>query len=50
MTQTLGTIPWMAPEFLEHKVFSDKSDIYSFGILLYEVFKPLVSKTGFGTS
>jgi len=37
-TQTLGTIPWMAPEFLEHKVFSEKSDIFSFGIFLYEVF------------
>lgn len=37
-TQTLGTIPWMAPEFLEHKVFTAKSEIYSFGIFLYEVF------------
>ena len=28
----------MAPEFMEHKIFSPKSDIYSFGILLHEVF------------
>lgn len=40
-TQTLGTIPWMAPEFIEHRVFLDKSDVYSFGIMLYEIFKPL---------
>ena len=28
----------MAPEFLENKIFTEKSDIYSFGIFLYEVF------------
>jgi serine/threonine protein kinase len=37
-TQTLGTIPWMAPEFLEHKGFTTKSEAYSFGILMYELF------------
>lgn len=28
----------MAPEFLEHKVFTERSEVYSFGILMYEVF------------
>jgi len=37
-TQPLGTIPWMAPEFLDQKIFSTQSDIYSFGIFMYEVF------------
>jgi len=37
-TQTLGTIPWMAPEFIEHKSFTAKSEVYSFGMLMYELF------------
>ena len=37
-TQSIGTVPWMAPEFIEQKVFTTKSDIYSFGIFMYEVF------------
>ena len=30
----------MAPEFLEHRIFTEQSDIYSFGILMFEVFRP----------
>eukprot|EP00347_Sterkiella_histriomuscorum_P021207 403334830 len=37
-TQTLGTVPWMAPEFLNDKIFTHKSDIYSYGIFLWEIF------------
>jgi len=36
-TQTLGTVPWMAPEFIDKRIFVRKSDSYSFGILLWEL-------------
>ena len=31
----------MAPEFLEHRIFTEKSDVYSFGIMMYEIFRLL---------
>jgi predicted Ser/Thr protein kinase len=33
----LGPIRWMAPESLKNKEYSNKSDIWSFGILTYEI-------------
>jgi len=33
-TQTVGTVPSMAPEFLSEREFTRKADVYSFGILM----------------
>lgn len=37
-TNSSSTCFWMAPEFIVEKIFNDKSDIYSLGILFWEIF------------
>ncbi|KAK7283770.1 hypothetical protein RIF29_13516 [Crotalaria pallida] len=37
MTAETGTYRWMAPEVIEHKPYSHKADIFSFGIILWEL-------------
>ncbi|CAM8902390.1 unnamed protein product [Rhodiola kirilowii] len=37
MTAETGTYRWMAPEVIEHKAYNHKADIFSFGILLWEL-------------
>ncbi|CAM6106661.1 unnamed protein product [Calypogeia fissa] len=37
MTAETGTYRWMAPEVLEHKPYDHKADVYSFGIMIWEV-------------
>ncbi len=32
----LGTYQWMAPEVMEYGTYSEKTDVFSFGIILYE--------------
>jgi len=34
---TIGPIRWMAPEFITEKLYSTKSDVWSFGVVIYEV-------------
>ena len=38
MTAETGTYRWMAPEVIRHEQYSLAADVYSFGILLWELF------------
>lgn len=37
MTAETGTYRWMAPEVIEHKPYNHKADVFSFGIMLWEL-------------
>ncbi len=37
MTAETGTYRWMAPEVIEHKPYDQQADVYSFGIVLWEL-------------
>ncbi len=37
MTGLVGSPVWMAPEVLQAKQYSEKADVYSFGIVLWEL-------------
>lgn len=38
MTSETGTYRWMAPEMIRHEPYNDKVDVYSYGIVLWELF------------
>jgi serine/threonine protein kinase len=38
MTHGVGTACWLAPEVIDNAHFSKASDVYAFGIVLWEVF------------
>ena len=44
MTAETGTYRWMAPEIITHAPYDEKADVYSYGILLWEL---LTGKLGF---
>mmetsp|Transcript_26979 Transcript_26979/g.86696 ORF Transcript_26979/g.86696 Transcript_26979/m.86696 type:complete len:314 (+) Transcript_26979:1138-2079(+) len=37
MTAETGTYRWMAPEVIEHKPYDNKADVFSFGVVLWEL-------------
>ncbi|KAI3507107.1 hypothetical protein L1887_21874 [Cichorium endivia] len=37
MTAETGTYRWMAPEVIEHRPYNHKADVFSFGIVLWEL-------------
>jgi len=37
MTGSVGTAQWMAPEIIKSEFYSEKSDVYSYGIMLWEL-------------
>lgn len=37
MTGNIGTLAWMAPEMFSGTTYSEKIDVYSFAIVLYEL-------------
>lgn len=37
MTSTIGTTSWIAPELFLKRPYSEKADIYSYGILVWEI-------------
>lgn len=37
MTAETGTYRWMAPEVIEHNPYREKADVFSFGIVLWEL-------------
>lgn len=38
MKTVVGSPAWMAPEILEHKPYDESVDVYSFGILMWELY------------
>lgn len=37
MTAETGTYRWMAPEVIEHKPYDEKADVFSFGVVMWEL-------------
>ena len=37
MTCGIGTYPWMSPEIISGEIYTEKADIYAYGIILWEI-------------
>lgn len=42
MTAETGTYRWMAPEVIEHKPYGEKADVFSYGVVLWELLTGLI--------
>ncbi|KAJ0040476.1 hypothetical protein Pint_28595 [Pistacia integerrima] len=47
MTAETGTYRWMAPEVIGHKPYDHKADVFSFGIVLWELISAEIPYSGF---
>lgn len=46
MTSETGTYRWMAPEMIRHEPYNEKVDVYSYGVVLWEMFSCEVPFSG----
>lgn len=37
MTSNIGTVAWIAPEVFSKKAYTEKADVYSYGVILWEL-------------
>jgi mitogen-activated protein kinase kinase kinase 9 len=37
MTGKIGTYQWMAPEVISNEAYTEKADVFSFGVILWEI-------------
>ena len=37
MTSKIGTFQWMAPEVIDGQIYTEKADVFSYGIILWEI-------------
>lgn len=46
MTSETGTYRWMAPEMIRHEPYNERVDVYSYGVVLWELFSCEVPFSG----
>ena len=44
MTKGIGTLAYMSPEMLNEEDYDNKTDVYSFGVILYFIFFGVIPK------